>query len=105
LEPLGIEPGPDADRALDARAAELDAAGSDDSSNAPGRIEAPAIVMLGAGALALVAGLILGEAVATAIGAILTAAGVYFVTRGFLHGRTGVLSGVAGSEASNASIA
>lgn len=98
FEPLGIVPGPDAERMLDAYAAELDAAESGGSVRAAGRINVPAVVMLVAGFAALVAGLLLGETLAAVIGGILVVAGVFFVARGLLQGKARPVPGATGVD-------
>ncbi|MCE5190784.1 MAG: AAA family ATPase [Actinomycetia bacterium] len=87
FEPLGIAPGPEAGRALDALASELDAAESRAGGATSPRIEVPAIVMLVAGVASLVAGLLLGDSTAAFIGGVLALAGALFVVRGYLRGR------------------
>ncbi|TDB37635.1 MAG: hypothetical protein D9V44_06090 [Actinobacteria bacterium] len=87
FESLGIAPGPDADRALDAIASELDAVESAESGGARSRVDVPAIFILIAGIASLVAGLILGETVAAVIGAISVIAGAFFVARALFMSR------------------
>lgn len=85
FEPLGIVPGPDAGRALDAFAADLDAAESGSATGAGAHLDVPAVVMFVAGLAALVAGLLLRETVAALLGGLLVVAGGFFVVRGLLH--------------------
>jgi len=94
LEPVGIEPGPEAGRALDTLAAEFDAAESGRASTGADRVDVPAIVMLVAGLVAFVAGLLLGETLVATIGGLLVIAGGVFVARGFLRtpARDGLVS-------------
>ncbi len=87
FEPLGIAPGPDAGRVLDAFASQIDAAEAD-PAGARSHVEVPALVMLVAGIASLLAGVILSETVAAVIGGLLVAAGAFFVLRGFLQNRT-----------------
>ncbi len=88
FEPLGIDPGPGAGPAIDALAADLDAAESDGAAGASARLDVPAIVMLVAGLAALVAGLLLRETLASMLGGLLVVAGAFFVARGYLQGTT-----------------
>ncbi|PKQ37989.1 MAG: hypothetical protein CVT59_05230 [Actinobacteria bacterium HGW-Actinobacteria-1] len=95
FESLGISPGPDADRALDAVASELDAVESADSGGPRSRVDVPAIFILIAGVASLVAGLILSEMVAAIIGGISVIAGAFFVARAFLGNRPRAIAPIA----------